>query len=163
MRLDVYHTSDYYEVREMLQNHINYAPEYAGTESNTDDIRFFEENYFSDGDRSSAYVLIDNNQQIVSFMTCEKNASSVQPYWYITNLFVRHGADEENIARKTVELFRIKISENASLCINVHPVYKELLDFWQQAKYQISTTQTVFLNADNECLVALSYSGKIQT
>lgn len=156
MRLDVYHTSDFDEVREMLQNHINYAPEYAGTESIMEDIRFFEGNYLSNVDRSSAYVLIDDDQKIASFMTCEKTAVSVRLDWYITNLFVRHNADEENIARKTVELFSNKLSEGSSLCINVHPVYKEVLTFWQKAKYEISTANTIFLNADNEHIVSLS-------
>ena len=157
MRLDVYHTSYFGEVREMLQDHINYAPEYAGTESNMEDIRFFENYYLNDVDRSSAYVLIDDDQKIASFMTCEKNAVSVLQDWYITNLFVRHNSDEENIARLTVELFSNKLSENSSLCINVHPVHKAILEFWQKAKYEISIANAIFLNADNEHIVSLSY------
>lgn len=161
MRLDVYHISDYGEVHEMLQNHINFAPEYAGTESTTDDTRFFEENYMCDGDRSSAYVCFDDNQQIASFMTCERNATLGQLDWYITNLFVRHNVEEEYFAQKTVELLRKKMSEDASLCINVHPANSDILDFWQHAGYQISTTKTIFSNADSECLVALSYDGTV--
>ena len=159
MRLRSYHANDYEAVKEMLQDHINYAPEYIGQDSNTADMQYFEESFLSSRNGFQAYVLLDDENGIASFMTYEKREGSYGlPNFYITNLFVRHQREAECNAVNTIRLFKGFLSRDTSLYINVNPGAQSILAFWQQIGLHIQPERSVFSNVDGETIASLLYS-----
>lgn len=156
-RLDAYHADDYAEVLEMLQDHINYAPEYGGLEAEENDRKYFEENFSNGSAGGNAYILMSDDKHIISFMTCEKVPTECDRFrWYVTNLFVRKNMESNKTAKRAIDLFSEEIYENESLSINVNSEFKEIISFWQESGFKISPDRSVFQNADNEILIALT-------
>ena len=90
-------------------------------------------------------------------MICERIPTECDRFrWYVTNLFVRKNMESDKTAKRAIGLFSEGISEYESLSINVNPEFKEIISFWRESGFKISPDRSVFQNADNEILIALT-------
>lgn len=156
-RLEVYGIDAYAAVRKMLMDYTSYAPEYAEQSNEANDIRYFEENFWETLSGSIAYILKDVAGTVEAFMTCEKGrTSSGESGWYVTNLFVRQSDVSVDVAKQAISMFSKTISDDEFLCINVNAQCKNIISLWQQLGFSISPDRTIFRNADDETIIALT-------
>ena len=156
MQLLPYSRNDAAEVRSVITDSINYAPEYIGKNIEKEDLEYFDEAFDKESSGGLAYV-VKQEGKIASFITCAGNMRINQKErWYITGLFVKKNEVMNTIASASIELFIKHLSPDIILCINVHPAAQAIKEFWESNGFIIRPDLSIYTNSENEIISAYS-------
>ena len=156
MQLLPYSRNDAAEVRSVIADSINYAPEYISENIQKEDLEYFDEVFGKESSGGLAYV-VKQEGRITSFITCAGNLRINQKErWYITGLFVKKNKMTNTIASASIELFLKHFSPDIILCINVHPAAQAIRKFWESNGFILRPDLSIYTNSENEIISAYS-------
>lgn len=156
MKLLPYSRNDAAEVRSVIADSINYAPEYIGENIQKEDLEYFDEVFGKESSGGLAYV-VKQEGKIASFITCAGNMCINQKKrCYITGLFVKKNELINTIALASIELLLKHLSPDIIFCINVHPAAQAIRKFWESNGFILRPDLSIYTNSENEIISAYS-------
>ena len=156
MQLLPYSRNDAAEVRSVIADSINYAPEYIDENIQKEDLEYFDEVFGKESSGGLAYI-VKREGKVVSFITCTGNMRINQKErWYITGLFVKKNKMTNTIASTSIELFLKHFSPDIILCINVHPAARAIREFWESNGFILRPDYSIYTNSENVIISAYS-------
>lgn len=152
MQIVPYTTVDSDGILNMLEDHVDYAPEQVTGDTHAEDIAFFEEAFLHENDGIIAYTLKEAGK-VIGFVTLTRRHLDCSGLnWCITALFVRRDQQAEAHAVAAIDLLTDLLEEKNLICVAVHPVATQIIHFWHAHGFEYTPSCSVFLNADNERL-----------
>ena len=154
MLFTLYTSSAVNEVKKMLQNHKDYAPENI---CEADDEEYFSDISGEGSSHSSSYIMRKENGDIVCFLTMQKSYSErFSNCWHITSLFVSEEVDASTVVFILFQELKKIFGDNASIYVNVHPEANEIKQFWESNDFLYSPEMSLYLNCNDVRLMAYS-------
>ena len=155
MKFKPYDPSNAEGVLQMLSNHVDYTPE-TDAKNSEENIDYFNEVYIEERMSGIDFVLVDDSKsRHLGFLSAEKRRfENGTLCWYITSLFIAKDENADANAIKMVESFMASIHDAKELCINVHPSCQNISAFWREHGFAPNPERSVFVNANEQVLVA---------
>ena len=150
MQIVPYTTVDADGILNILEKHVDYAPEQVTGDTHAEDIAFFEDAFFHENDGLIAYTLKDEGE-IKGFMTLSRQFSNIDAgAWCITALFVRRDNQADQYELAMAELFQRLLSKPADICVAVHHAATQVIRFWNQNDFVFCPERFTLTNAASE-------------
>lgn len=148
-----YSPTDAKAVSELLNHHIDYAPDTIEPDRNTGNKELFDQFYIDEQTSGYDFIAVDDDTGAVrGFMQLDRREVAGAICWFVTQMFVENAVVAEDIAVFLITAFENTLTEAKELCIVIHPGDAKIVAFWESKGFAMSPERSIFSNTKDQRL-----------